>query len=119
MQNYYQVKDTILTFGGDQSSCTSSDGSSSNGGSNGEQMALQSYFYINGDEENQKFMLSNNGTTDGVSGWSEEKPKGLLWGDSDQTPIMDYGFEEIKQLISTNICNFFDESKTEERVMYY
>ncbi|KAK9289609.1 hypothetical protein L1049_007766 [Liquidambar formosana] len=126
--HHYQVKDGFLMFGG-ETSCSSSDGSCSNqnqlthakdidyeyGGSNcTEQMGFQNYFY-NGVEENHKFMLSNGGGGGG-NGWTE-KPNGV-WG---ETPIVDYGLEEIKQLISTNSCNNFlvDENKTEERVMMY
>ncbi|KAJ9181537.1 hypothetical protein P3X46_009658 [Hevea brasiliensis] len=115
----YQMKD----------SCSSSDGSCNNqisygkeleyeyGGAGGggaasttEQMGLQNYFY-NGVEDGPKLL--------GVGGgWGEKQ--NVLWG---VNPIIDYGLEEIKQLISTRNCsnNFlFEESKTaEERVMYY
>ncbi|KAF2289879.1 hypothetical protein GH714_038997 [Hevea brasiliensis] len=113
----YQMKD----------SCSSSDGSCNNqishgkeleyeyGGGGGaasttEQMGLQNYFY-NGVEDGPKLL--------GVGGGWGEKQNGL-WG---VNPIIDYGLEEIKQLISTSNCsnNFlFEESKTaEERFMYY
>ncbi|KAF8397751.1 hypothetical protein HHK36_016673 [Tetracentron sinense] len=109
--HHYQVKDGLLMFGAEASCSSNSDG----GGSSaiGEQMGFdQSYFY-NGVEENQKFMLGNGG----VNGWTE-KVNGGLWG---ETPL-EYGFEEFKQITATNIaCNnlFSDESKTQERVMYY
>ena len=60
-------------------------------------------------------MFSNAGGS--VSGWTG-KQNGLLW---EQNPL-DYGLEEIKQLISTNnSCNnfLFDDKKTQERVTYY
>lgn len=124
---HYQVGDTLLMFGG-EASCSSSDGSCNNqishakeleyeygasGGANNtdQQVGLQSYFY-NGIEESQKLMISNGG---GVNGWTE-KQNGS-WGENP----LDYGLEEIKQLISSSSCNnfLFDENKTEERVMHY
>ena len=104
-------------FGSEATSCSSSDGSSNNlishssGETYGEvQMGLQNYFNYNGNiDGNQRFMISN-----GVNG------NGLWASDSISTPI-DYGLEEIKQLISTSSCNnfLFDEHKTEEKPMYY
>lgn len=98
-------------FGGDQASCSSSDGSCSNQqrshgkefdyeyygdrNNNCEQMGLQNNFFYNGVEEDKKFMISNV-----------------------ETPL-DYGLEEIKQLISSSTTsnNFlFDENRTEEKV---
>ncbi|KAK3199269.1 hypothetical protein Dsin_022684 [Dipteronia sinensis] len=142
MQNNYQVnKDsssTVLMFGGDQASCSSSDGSCNNNNqivSHGKELDqyhdyrqmgnLQNCFYSNNnrvDEENQKFMIST-GCSDHQQ--QDYKPNIITWGD-DQTPL-DYGLEEIKQLISSttsttsNNCNnfLFDENKTEEKVMYY
>ncbi|KAA8518714.1 hypothetical protein F0562_016512 [Nyssa sinensis] len=129
--HHYQVKDhNLLMFGGtDQASCSSSDGSCNNqitrgkdidqydhqhGVSNGEQIGLQS-FYFNGVDESQKFMLSN---VDNLNEYAE-KPNGILYGEA---PLIDYGLEEIKQLISTHSCNnfnfFVDEIKTEEKVLY-
>lgn len=111
------MKDSsALLMCGGETSCSSSDGSCNNqitheygGGANSaEQMGLQSYFY-NGVEESQKLV--------GDGGWSE-KQNGL-WGEN---PIIDYGLEEIKLLISTSSCNnfLFEENKTaEESVMYY
>lgn len=116
LQNYH-VKDNLLMFGSEATSCSSSDGSSNNlishssGETYGEvQMGLQNYFNYNGNiDGNQRFMISN-----GVNG------NGLWASDSISTPI-DYGLEEIKQLISTSSCNsfLFDEHKTEEKPMYY
>ncbi|KAI9153991.1 hypothetical protein LWI28_019423 [Acer negundo] len=143
MQNNYQVnKDsssTVLMFGGDQASCSSSDGSCNNNNNQiishgkeldqyhdyGQMGNLQNCFYSNNnrvDEENQKFMIST-GCSDHQQ--QEYKPNLISWGD-DRTPL-DYGLEEIKQLISSttsttsNNCNnfLFDENKTEEKVMYY
>ncbi|XP_061357154.1 transcription factor RAX2 [Gastrolobium bilobum] len=68
------------------------------------------YLY-SGVEDTQKFMLSNAGR---VSGWTEEKSR--LWGENP----LDYGLEEIKQLVSNSSCNnFLFDDKTEERVMHY
>ncbi|KAF8396547.1 hypothetical protein HHK36_018171 [Tetracentron sinense] len=117
----YQVKENLLMFGA-EASCSSSDGSCNQmsygkeaeyeygvarAGAIGEQMGFESYFY-NGVEENKKFMLGDHGLT--------EKPN-VLWK---ETPL-EYGLEEIKQLVTTNGCNNFfpDENKTQERVMYY
>ncbi|CAK9160786.1 unnamed protein product [Ilex paraguariensis] len=124
--NDYQVKDSLPMFGGDQGSCSSSDGSFSNlisqgreveyefGVSNGGgHMGLQGYIY-NGVEENPK-LLSNCG---GVNGYVVEKASGLYG----ETPL-DYSLEEINQLISSNISNnlnfFVDGNKAEEKIMYY
>ncbi|KAM5559740.1 transcription factor RAX2 [Rosa sericea] len=111
LTQHYQAKDNILMFGGTttEASCSSDDGSYGTG--YGEvQLGLQNYFYNNGAEaNNQKIMVSDNG----------------LGLDHDQAPL-DYGLEEIKQLISSSTttsggCNnfLFDENKTEEKVMMY
>ncbi|XP_022766137.1 transcription factor RAX2 [Durio zibethinus] len=128
---HYQLQDGLQMFGG-EATCSSSDGSSGNQmsqskeleyefadgrGSNGannvdQQIGMHSYFY-NDRDENQELMASNG---DGVNGWSEKASSGL-WG---ETPL-NYGLEEIKQLISTSSCNsfIFYENKAEEKVMYY
>ncbi|KAF5747864.1 hypothetical protein HS088_TW05G00594 [Tripterygium wilfordii] len=109
---HYQATDSLIMFGGEASTCSSSDGSCKLEYENSTDCAdLKNYYYPT-DPENQKFMLSN--------GWSSTEK---------QSPIIDqyYGsLEEIKQLISSstnNSChsNFlFDESKTEEeRSLYY
>lgn len=112
-----------FVLGGEATSCSSSDGSCNNNqvshvieqelgdhASFVEQIGAVNYLY-NG----EKLMLSNSGSADG---WTE-KQNGL-WGENP----LDYGLEEIKQLISTNstTCNnnfLFDDKKTEENVMYY
>ena len=97
----YQVKDSnILMFGGDQASCSSSDGSCSNNQiSHGREMR-QSCLY-NGvlNEENHKFMVSSCGNVDGYY----EKPNGFYGETEDYNSL-----EEIKQLVSTSICNNFN-----------
>lgn len=99
-------------FGGTttEASCSSSDGSYGTTGYGEVQLGLQNYFYNNGAEaNNQKIMVSES----------------VLGLDHDQAPL-DYGLEEIKQLISSSTttsggCNsfLFDENKTEEKVMMY
>ncbi|XP_042492975.1 transcription factor RAX2-like [Macadamia integrifolia] len=143
----FQVKDNLLMFGGTEPSCSSSDGSCSNqisygkeiefeygggggGGGGGvnaaqhqqhqqhqQQMGLGTYLY-NEIEENKKFLVGGNNGGHGIDGWTE-KPNGL-W--EEEVPL-EYGLEEIKQLISSNNgnCNsfFVDDNKTQGRVMYY
>ncbi|XP_057983484.1 transcription factor RAX2 [Malania oleifera] len=118
--NYNQGKDGLSFMLGGEASC-----SNSSDGSHGKEMELQSFYSSNGvhEDQNQKFMLSDIGGYGAVNGWAEEKPNGIMWGET-ETPL-DYGFEEIKQLISTNnVCssniNLFDENKRdEERVVYF
>ncbi|XP_044473142.1 transcription factor RAX2-like [Mangifera indica] len=107
---HFQVKDSASMFGNDQAaaSCSSSDASkeleydySGSGNSNTVQMGFQDCFY------------NTNGS------WSDEQ-KPNINGDWDETPLMDYGLEEIKQLIRTSSCNnsiLFDENKTEEKAI--
>ncbi|PQQ10047.1 transcription factor RAX2 [Prunus yedoensis var. nudiflora] len=119
MQHNYQVKDNILMFGG-EASCSSSDGSCSNQISQCRDREYEyNYNFFNGGEGHQKIMLP-----DGLNGWRSEKQNvngngNGIW--EDQAPL-DYGLEEIKQLISsTSSCNYFlfDENKTEEKAMMY
>ncbi|KAL5540786.1 hypothetical protein UlMin_042399 [Ulmus minor] len=115
MQQNYQVnKDSsFLMFGGEGSTCSSSDGSCNN-----HKEFENSHYFQNGvGQQNQKLFVSN--------GWNQNQNQkqngnginGAIWNDSQ----LDYGMEEIKQLISTNSCsNFlFDENKTDERVLYH
>ncbi|KAJ8754027.1 hypothetical protein K2173_001925 [Erythroxylum novogranatense] len=122
MQHNYQVKESLLMVGG-EASCSSSDGSWNNQinhvketeygyiASNSEQSGLQNYLHT-GIEEDHKLLLPSGGAEE----WSHEKQNGF-WVDNPS----DYGFEEIKQLISTSSCNnfLFDDNKTEEKIMYY
>ncbi|KAJ7976913.1 MYB transcription factor [Quillaja saponaria] len=117
METYQVNKDNLLLFGG-EASCSSSDGSCNNPINHGKEAEFEfgrgtnmNCFY-NGVEETQKLILSNGGS---LRGWTE-KQNGP-WGENP----LDYGFEEIKQLISTSSCNnfLFDENKTGERVVYY
>uniref|UniRef100_A0A2P2QQB3 Transcription factor RAX2 n=1 Tax=Rhizophora mucronata TaxID=61149 RepID=A0A2P2QQB3_RHIMU len=125
----YSVKDSLLMFGG-EASRSSSDGSCSNqishakdskyeygvvGCTNStEQIGLPSFIY-NGIEEDQKLALSNVGVVNDK--WTDQK-QNEIWGENP----LDDGLEEIKELINTSSGNnflFFDENKTEERVMYF
>ncbi|KAI3461390.1 hypothetical protein Pfo_018053 [Paulownia fortunei] len=127
---YYPVKDNnMLIFGGNEASCSSSDGSCSQI-SHGkdhvkqEEMGCLQGFTSNGFEENQKFMLHyGNFHGDPLSAFLDQKPNGILENSQLQCDL-----EEVKQLISTgngsnnNNCNSFmlnDENKTHERGMYY
>ncbi|KAG4928326.1 hypothetical protein JHK85_054812 [Glycine max] len=134
-----QFKDSsnnsMFLFGGEATatatSCSSSDGSCNNqishviepefgdasfvGGANNN---IHPYSGVLEDNNTQKLMMfSNAGGSGSVSGWTD-KQNGLLW---EQNPL-DYGLDEIKQLISTNnSCNnfLFDDKKTQERVTYF
>ncbi|XP_061345776.1 transcription factor RAX2-like [Gastrolobium bilobum] len=127
-----QFKDSnsIFMFGGEATSCSSSDGSCNNqishvieqdfkyGGEGcGDATFVEQIGAVNclysGVDDTQKLMLSNAGSVSELT----EKQNGL-WGENP----LDYGLEEIKQLISTNNCNnfLFDDKKTEEEsVMYH
>ncbi|XWS71866.1 hypothetical protein CRYUN_Cryun03dG0174600 [Craigia yunnanensis] len=121
---YYPVKEKFFMFGSEPS-CSSSDGSCSQISYGREikqeDMSFQGFGGSNGYEDNHKFML-NYGTNNGgenVSQWTE-KPSGYY----EECPL-DYDLEDVKRLInasSNNCCNdnnFIDESKTQEKVMYY
>lgn len=92
----------------------------------GEQLLQNNNSYYNynyleesgiGREENEKVMMGY--INNDISGWTE-KQIGGLW---EENPPLDYGIQEIKQLLSTNgsNCNnfLFDENKTERRAVYY
>ncbi|KAL6967169.1 hypothetical protein U1Q18_032971 [Sarracenia purpurea var. burkii] len=137
------VKDSMLVFGGDQASCSSSDGSCSQTQiSHGreikqEEMGLQSYLQGNGFEENQRFLLdygSNiRGEEEDLCTWThDQKPNGYF-GNSTTSPL-EYEVEDVKKMISNSTNNnnnnnnnnggnsnsffFNDENKTLERTMY-
>lgn len=118
---YFPVKENVLMFGS-EGSCNSSDGSCSQISYGREikqkEMAFQSYV-SNGLEQNHKFML-NYGSSGGqnVNPWAEKA--NACFG---EIPI-DYGLEDVKQLISStnagsNSLLNIDESKTQEKVMYF
>ncbi|KAL5710015.1 hypothetical protein ACHQM5_020630 [Ranunculus cassubicifolius] len=108
LMHQYQGKDhnNLVTFGNGEPSCSSSDIEYEYNGSTA---------FCNGVQENQRFMLGINGPTGGDGVWGET-----------QLPI-DYGLEDIKQLVSSNGANhhLFSSSssdhhgtKREARVMY-
>lgn len=127
-------------FGGtDQTSCSSSDGSCSNHITQQgreldhcEQMCVPNY-YCDGVQENQKMTMISQGhdyvvngvASNGGTGDQKQNGNGTLWGGG--IAPLEYGLEEIKQLISStstfsssSCSNFvFDENKTGESVMYY
>ncbi|RDY10740.1 Transcription factor MYB36, partial [Mucuna pruriens] len=115
----YQVNTSVFMLGGETSCSSSSDGSCNNNqishvkeelGYVGDGTFGGLSYLSSGVEDAQKLMHSN---VSRVSGWTDEESR--LWGES---PI-DYGLEEIKQLISTSSCNniMFDDSKTGEMYM--
>lgn len=113
MDSYQGVKDssTLVMFGGDQASCSSnSDGS-----------CHYEYGNVGVYDHNNMGNLQSDSYKE--FGGNYEKEKGY-YGDSS----LDCSLEEIKQLISTDLCssnidnnlNFFvDETKEVEKVMYY
>lgn len=106
----YQVNESVVMVGGDQASaCSSSDGSCSNK-------------MISHGVEQQTYNLYNNGVVE------DEEQRNGLWSSSEAA--LDYGLEEIKELISSNNKTnnnnhdsyssiLFEESMTEEKVVYY
>ncbi|KAK4607535.1 hypothetical protein RGQ29_001398 [Quercus rubra] len=117
---YYPVKENLLMFGSEGSTCSSSDGSctqiSYGREVKQEEMGFQSYI-SNGLEENQKFMLNYGSNSIGgqnvTNGYFGEIP-------------LDYGIEDVKQLISSSspncshsLLNNIDENKTQEKVTYF
>ncbi|OVA18000.1 SANT/Myb domain [Macleaya cordata] len=130
--HHYQVKATSSpqVLGGDQPSCSSSDGSTSNnqfsyctGFNNGtdQQMGFEGYFINNGVEEDHKSSILGDGFSVNYDQWSTERQNGL-WGETQSDH--QFTLEEFKQLVSStpsNGCNnlFMDESKTQGKLMYY
>ncbi|KAK7285014.1 hypothetical protein RJT34_19770 [Clitoria ternatea] len=116
----HQFKDrnnSMFAYGGEAAtSCSSSDGSCNNNNQiishvmEHHELGYGDATFVNqlyGGVEDTREMFSN------IGGWTE-KQNGL-WGENP----LDYGLEEIKQLISTNNNFLFDDKKTDERVMYY
>ncbi|KAI4334346.1 hypothetical protein L6164_019048 [Bauhinia variegata] len=117
---YYPVRGSLLMFGS-EGSCSSSDGSCSQINHareiKQEEMGFQNCM-CSGFEDSNRFMFSY-GSNNGGENINQlaEKPDGCL-GES----ILDYGLEDIKQLISSTSNNGLfniDENKTHEKVMYY
>ncbi|KAG5002997.1 hypothetical protein JHK84_027241 [Glycine max] len=130
LQNY-QVNNSGFMLGCETSCSSSSDGSCNNNqinhvkeaelgfigdGTFCDQIIGGGFSYLNSGvelEDTQKLVPSNAGKVN--SGVTDEESR--LWGESP----LEYGLEEIKQLISTSSCNNFmlDDSKTGEMAMYY
>ncbi|XP_054803408.1 transcription factor RAX2-like [Prosopis cineraria] len=92
----------VSMVGGEAASCSSSDGSCNN-----------QITHI----REAEFVYGRYGTLiQQVGGAHNYYHNNGLWGES----LLDYGMDEIKQLVSTGSCSnlFFDE-KTEERVVHY
>ncbi|KAF7120599.1 hypothetical protein RHSIM_Rhsim13G0099300 [Rhododendron simsii] len=138
-QHYYPpLKEGFLVFGsGDQASCSSnnSDGSCSQISSHGKgQIKQEENMGLFGLEENQRFIVdygNNNGgdpnenhmfPTTTATAWSTDDrqkyttTKGYFGNSGGMSPL-DYGLEEVKQLITNNSSSsllFNDENKTAE-----
>ncbi|KAI9071863.1 hypothetical protein K1719_037847 [Acacia pycnantha] len=132
MQYYYNM------FGSEGSCSTSSDGSCSQISHGGrgdvkqDEMGFHLFHHQNfnnlsngkGGFDHHHHELSNNnkfmpgGETSIINQWaSSEKPSDQYFG---QTPLlMEYGIEEIKQMISGHNNNNIEENKREEGMMYY
>ncbi|KAL2239855.1 UNVERIFIED_CONTAM: Transcription factor MYB80, partial [Sesamum indicum] len=131
LQYYDPGKDNVnmLVFGGNEASCSSSDGSCCQISYGKEQVikqedqmgCLHRDFHV---EESQKFMLHYGQYVDGdqhhhhgdpFSVFLDERANGVLGSNSQY-------LEQVKQLISSGNGNSFlfnDENKTDERGMYY
>lgn len=110
MHSCHVQDSSLLRFAG-EASCSSSDGSSTNQISCSKEVERDLQHYLcNGVDENQKIMF----TTDANIGYTDDQKP---YGENQ----LDYSLEEIKQLISTDLCNnfFIDENKTGEKVAYY
>ncbi|KAK4440697.1 Transcription factor [Sesamum alatum] len=147
LQCNYPVRENMLMFGGNENSCSSSDGSCSQisyGGKDHvkqeEMGGFQGFMISNGLEENHKFMLhcgKINHVDHGDHHQQQQQHHGDAFmssflDDDQQKPLingvvknseLEYDLEEVKQLISSAGSNNFllnDENKTHhEREMYY
>jgi myb proto-oncogene protein len=112
---------------GSEGSCSSSDGSCKE-----IKQEEIGYHHMNSagfdDYNNNNFMVNcNNGSVGENINQYEEKPSGVGYGYNNgqsqtlSTPLLDYGLEDIKQLISSDNKDFnVDEiHKSEENGMYY
>ncbi|KAK4408989.1 Transcription factor [Sesamum angolense] len=139
LQCDYPLKENMLMFGGNENSCSSSDGSCSQISYGGKDHVkqeeiggLQRFMISNGLDENYKFML-HCGKINQVDGDDDhhhhhhhgdplmissfDKANGVV-----KNSELEYDLEEVKQLISSSgSCGFMfnDENKTHERGMYY
>ncbi|WJX50175.1 hypothetical protein P8452_36517 [Trifolium repens] len=126
--NNYHIKDNNNMFMfGSEGSCSSSDGSCKE-----IKQEEIGYHHMNSarfdDYNNNNFMVNcNNGSVGENINQYEEKPSGVGYGYNNgqsqtlSTPLLDYGLEDIKQLISSDNKDFnVDEiHKSEENGMYY
>ncbi|CAI9097965.1 OLC1v1034492C1 [Oldenlandia corymbosa var. corymbosa] len=123
VHNYQGIQESFLRIGG-EASCSSSDNSSNNqigygkeaGTGNGYGVDFPSYFYhgVDNDIDQNQRIIPGNCNLD----HHQIKPEVGCYGEK---PVLDYGLEEINQLISTNnLCNnfFVDEIKSEEKLAY-
>lgn len=126
MQYNYPIKDNMFMFGS-EGSCSSSDGSCTL--SHGKEIKQEEnigYHHMssNGfDDYNNNFMISCNNGGENINQY-EEKSSGVGYTNGQSqtlTPLLDYGLEDIKQLICSNNKGFnVDEiHKIEENGMYY
>ncbi|KAL0460152.1 UNVERIFIED_CONTAM: Transcription factor [Sesamum latifolium] len=139
LQCNYPLRENMLMFGGNENSCSSSDGSCSQisyGGKDHvkqeEMGGFQGFMISNGLDENHKFML-HCGKINQVDGDDHHHHHGdplmSSFLDDDQkangvvkNSELEYDLEEVKQLISSSGSSNFlfnDENKTHERGMYY
>lgn len=91
--NNYHVKaeHSLLVFGGDHASCSSSDAEYGVGVGIG----------IGVEEKRRMSFVECSSSVD--NGWNNEKQlDDGMWNMETTTPLMDYGLEEIKQLISSS-----------------
>ncbi|XVF76443.1 hypothetical protein PTKIN_Ptkin13bG0266400 [Pterospermum kingtungense] len=100
---HYQLQDGVQMFGGTEASCSSSDGSCSNQISQRKELE-----YEYGGARGSNIGANNSDQQIGMHSYfsseANENSSSGLWG---ETPL-DYGLEEIKQLISTGSCNSFN-----------
>ncbi|KAL5699110.1 hypothetical protein ACHQM5_030056 [Ranunculus cassubicifolius] len=112
MQPYHPVvkDDLYIMFGGEPSSTTSDNSSNQiiSYGKEQEELPLENYFYNAAEEK----YLGVSG-----SGWSSDERSSCLWGEAQPQPTT---YEDSNNSsISDHNNFFFNESKTQGKVMYY
>ncbi|GAU45453.1 hypothetical protein TSUD_107450 [Trifolium subterraneum] len=125
--NNYHIKDNNMFMFGSEGSCSSSDGSCKE-----IKQEEIGYHHMNSagfdDYNNNNFMVNcSNGNVGENINQYEEKTSGVGYGYNNgqsqilSTPLLDYGLEDIKQLISSDNKDFnVDEiHNSEENGMYY
>ncbi|PKI57620.1 hypothetical protein CRG98_021948, partial [Punica granatum] len=136
MQHYQLQKDGSgsIAYGGSsgdgtcsssEANCNFSSTSSTVGGTSSDRSVSYDFYPYHGVEEKENLVPASSGgggsgCTVGGGEWTQKVAADKAWGENAVTA--DYGFEEIKQLISTNIsttsCFLFDENKVGESVYY-